>query len=244
MNFREIPKFIINLEKRTDRLSKVEKEMSYIGWEYELFKGVDENSYVGCSKSHLGVIEIAKERGYPMVMVLEDDIRFMPYAKTLLEKIEHQCKNLAFGIFNLAPTLDRPINVSQQYDLLLDMTNLPEKKDYHRDIYGGNMVIYHESIYDIMLGIKEHPSPFYYPIDEYAFRFVIQEYQSYCPILPIAPQANDYSNIENSDRSTFYLQTYNWNGYSPCKIPKEFMDEMRNQKIKEDNTHLEFYYES
>jgi hypothetical protein len=38
------------------------------------------------------------------------------------------------------------------------------------------------------------------------------------------------------------MQTYNWNEYSPVKIPNEFTDEERNQKIKENNTHLKFNY--
>jgi GR25 family glycosyltransferase involved in LPS biosynthesis len=244
MKFNEIPKFVVNLERRPDRLFEVKKEMEYIEWDYELFKAIDTGSHEGITMSTLEIINIAKERGYPRVMIIEDDIRFMPYAKDFLTKIEEQCEDLKFGIFNLAPSLDRPINKSEKYDLLLDMTNLPPKKDYQRDIYAANMIIYDESIYDVLFGIKEYPRPYYYPIDEFAFKYVLSEYQSYCPILPIAPQCKGFSNIGNVEYSNFYKQTYNWNQYSPCKIPGEWIDEERNQIIKENKTHLKFKYES
>ena len=244
MKFNEIPKFVVNLERRPDRLIEVKKEMEYIGWDYEIFKAVDTGTHEGITMSTLQIIDIAKERGYPRVMIIEDDIRFMPYAKDFLEKIENQCVDIEFGIFNLAPTLDRPLNISEKYDLLLDMTNLPPKKEYQRDIYAANLIIYDESIYDILYGIREYPRPYYYPIDEFAFKFILNEYQSYCPILPIAPQCKGFSNIGNVEYSNFYMQTYNWNQYSPCKIPGEWMDEIINQEIKQNNTHLKFNYVS
>ena len=154
MKFNEIPKFVVNLERRPDRLEEVKKEMEYIGWDYEIFKAVDTGTHEGITMSTLQIIDIAKEKGYPRVMIIEDDIRFMPYAKDFLEKIEEQCKGLEFGIFNLSPTLDRPLNKSEKYDLLLDMTNLPPKKDYQRDIYAANLIIYDESIYDVLYDIK------------------------------------------------------------------------------------------
>ena len=244
MKFNEIAKFVVNLERRPDRLSEVKKEMEYIGWDYEIFKAIDTGTHEGITMSTLEIINIAKERGYPRVMIIEDDIRFMPYAKDFLTKIEEQCEDLKFGIFNLAPTLDRPLNKSENYDLLLDMTNLPPKKDYQRDIYAANLIIYDESIYDILFGIEEYPRPHYYAIDEFAFRYILQEYQSYCPILPIAPQSKGFSNIENVICSNFYKQTYNWNQYSSYKIPNEFLDLNQNKIIKENKEHKQFNYVS
>lgn len=52
------PKFVVNLERRPDRLKQIQEEMSYIGWDYELFKAVDTNSHVGCTKSHCEIIKI------------------------------------------------------------------------------------------------------------------------------------------------------------------------------------------
>jgi GR25 family glycosyltransferase involved in LPS biosynthesis len=59
MRLNEIPKFVLNLEKRIDRLEHIQKEMSYIGWDYELFKAVDTGCHLGCTLSHVGIIDIA-----------------------------------------------------------------------------------------------------------------------------------------------------------------------------------------
>lgn len=244
LNFNEIPKFLVNLERRPDRLERVKKEMDYIQWDYNLFKAIDTNTHEGITLSTLEIIKIAKEKKYPRVMIIEDDIRFMPYAKDLLSKIESTCSDLTFGVFNLAPTLDRPVNRSKDYEYLLDLTNLPPKSEHLRDIYAANMIIYDESIYDLLFDIQVTPRPYYYPIDEFVFRYITSFHQSYAPILPIAPQGKGFSDISNGEYSNFYAQTYNWNGYSPCKIPHEYRDEIMNEEIKQNNTHKDFYYVS
>lgn len=244
MNFLEIPKFVVNLKRRPDRLESVKREMEYLEWDFNLFEAIDTNTHEGITLSTLEIIKHAKTQNLKRVMIIEDDIKVMPYAKDLISKLESSCTNLSFGVFNLAPTLDRPVDRSKDNDLLLDLTKLPEKKPYHRDIYGHNMIIFDESIYDILFGIEKNPSPFYYPIDEFTFKYVITEHQSYAPILPIAPQGYNFSNISNGYYSNFYMQTYNWNGYSPCKIPSEFMDEKRNDTTKLNKEHKPFYYVS
>ena len=52
MKFNEIPKFVINLERRPDRLEKVKKELEYIGWDYEVFKAIDTKSTMDFGKFH------------------------------------------------------------------------------------------------------------------------------------------------------------------------------------------------
>lgn len=245
MNITNIPKFVVNLERRPDRLIKVKKELEYIGWDYEIFKAIDTNSYMGITLSILEIVKIAKEKKYPRVMIIEDDIGFMPYAKDLLNKLESSCDELDFGVFNLSPTLNRFINKSQNNDLLLDMTNLPPKEEHLRDIYACNTLILDESIYDELFKIKDDSFPsgdYFYAIDDFIFKFIVQKFQSYCPILPIAPQGHDVSNISDGVYNNFYLQTYNWNLYSPFKIPSEFLNQNINQDIRNRNEHKKFYY--
>lgn len=245
MNITNIPKFVVNLERRPDRLEHIKKEMEYIGWDYEIFKAIDTNSYMGITRSILEIIKIAKEQKYPRVMVIEDDCSFMPYAKNFLEKLENKCDGLTFGVFNLSPTLNRFINRSQDNEMLLDMTNLPEKEEHLRDIYACNMIIFDESIYDELFNIKDtafQSGEYFYAIDDYIFKYIITKHQSYCPILPVAPQGNDLSNISDGVYNNFYLQTYNWNLFSPIKIPNEFMDQYKNQEIKNNKEYKEVYY--
>ena len=73
--------FYINLDYREDRRLEIEEELK----KYELlekserFPGirVESQGILGCTKSHLEVLKIARERGYPNVLILEDDFQFV-----------------------------------------------------------------------------------------------------------------------------------------------------------------------
>ena len=58
INFNEIPKFVINLKRRPDRLELVTKEFEYMGWEFERFDAIDTGSYEGCAYSHQKIAQI------------------------------------------------------------------------------------------------------------------------------------------------------------------------------------------
>jgi GR25 family glycosyltransferase involved in LPS biosynthesis len=91
IDLQTIPKFCINLKSRPDRLEQFKKEIPYLfpeNKEFELFEGIVHTigrnaSMRGCAESHLGIIRIAKERGYPFVLLFEDDLHFQAKEKTL-----------------------------------------------------------------------------------------------------------------------------------------------------------------
>ena len=242
MNITSIPKFVVNLERRPDRLEHIQKEMDYMGWEYELFKAVDLNNHGGCTLSHTEIIKIAKERGYDSVMVIEDDCTFLPYSKDLINKIETESGDFDFGVINLAPTLNRPVLRSEEQPLFLDITNLPPKKEYERGIFATNIMIYHKSIYDNVLEMEKPENLGYYAIDDYIYQFILPIKQSYSPILPIAPQMSSWSDVSQGQYNNFYTQTYNWNLYSPCKIPSEYLHGTLTNDLKSIKQHKEFTY--
>ena len=242
MNITNIPKFVVNLERRPDRLEHIQKEMDYMGWDYELFKAVDLNNHGGCTLSHTEIIKIAKERGYDSVMVIEDDCTFLPYSKDLINKIETESDDFDFGIINLGPTLNRPVNRSKEQPLFLDITNLPPKKEYERGIFATNIMIYHKSIYDNVLEMEKPENLGYYAIDDYIYQFILPIKQSYSPILPIAPQMSSWSDVSQGEYNNFYTQTYNWNLYSPCKIPSEYLHGTLTNDLKSTKQHKEFTY--
>jgi GR25 family glycosyltransferase involved in LPS biosynthesis len=214
--------------------------MNYIDWEFELFKAIDTNSHVGCSQSHIEILKIAKERNYESVLIIEDDCKIMPYAKSLLSKIEEEVIDLEFAILNLSPTLNRPVTLSEKYPYLIDITNLPPKSDGHRDIFATNMILYHKSIYDDVLKLEEPKLLGYYAIDDFIFQNIISSKQSYSPMLPIAPQTSSWSDVSGGMYNNFYIQTYNWNLYSPYKIPQEFLNEKYIQELKTNKIHKNF----
>jgi GR25 family glycosyltransferase involved in LPS biosynthesis len=59
MKFQELPKFVINLESRPDRLEDIKFELEYVGWDFELFNAINRNSYMGCTLSHLEILRIS-----------------------------------------------------------------------------------------------------------------------------------------------------------------------------------------
>lgn len=244
MKFQDLPKFVINLETRPDRLEQVKFELNYMNWDFELFKAINRNSYMGCTLSHLEVLKISKERGYKRVMVIEDDCSFMTYAKFLLYDLEYQIENIEFGIMNLAPTLNRPVSRSEKYELLLDLTHLPNKPNPNlTETFATNILIYDESVFDVVESISEnkfYSGDFVLPIDEHLVKNVYPKYQSYTTILPIAPQKNSYSDVSHGMYNNFYTQTYNWNLYSPVKIPHKFLNEEQNHKMKLSNQHFQY----
>ena len=243
MNINKVPKFVLNLERRPDRLESIKKEMDYIDWEFELFKSVDTNSHVGCTLSHLEVIKIAKERNYDSVLVIEDDCMIMPYSKSLIDKIS-EVGEFEFSIFNLGPTLNRPVNISDKFPLLLDISNFPPKKEHERGIFATNMIMYHSSVYDDVLNMSKPENLGYYAIDDYIYRFILENKQSYSPILPIGVQMSNWSDVSGGNYNNFYTQTYNWNLYSPFKIPNEYLHGTTFQDCKTNKTHKEFTYVS
>lgn len=239
MNLNDIPKFVVNLDRRPDRMNSISFEMNYIDWTYERFSAIDTNDHGGCSLSHIEIIKQAQKRGYDEIMVIEDDCSFMPYSKCLIEKITKETEGIDYGIFNLSPTLNRPLARSENYSTLLDLTNLPPKLEHHRGIYATNMIVYHHSVYDEVLKLEPKENLGYYAIDDFIYQFVMSKKQSYSPVVPIAPQISDWSDVSHGLYNNFYTQTYNWNQYSPVKIPTEFLNLASNLTTKQQKIHTE-----
>jgi glycosyl transferase family 25 len=70
--------FYINLEHRTDRREHVEKELEKIGIKATRFNAIKmKNGAIGCSMSHLKILEDAKKNNLDHVLIVEDDITFL-----------------------------------------------------------------------------------------------------------------------------------------------------------------------
>jgi GR25 family glycosyltransferase involved in LPS biosynthesis len=240
MDINKIYKYVINLDRREDRMKSISFEMNYIGWDFERFSAVDTNDHRGCSLSHIQIIKNAMKLGLDEVMVIEDDCTMMPYAKSLIESIAKDTENIDYGIFNLAPTLNRPVSKSANYSTLLDLTNYPPKQEHQRGIFATNMIVYHHSIYDELLKLEPQENLGYYAIDDFIYQFIMNKKQCYAPIIPIGPQISNWSDVSHGIYNNFYTQTYNWNLYSPVKIPSEFLNMEQNLKTKQDNLFIDF----
>lgn len=238
MKLDEIPKFIINLKKRPERLESIKKEMEYMGWDYEVFEGIDLDSHVGCTHSHLAIFDIAEERGYDDIMVIEDDCYFMPYAHDLIKKIEST--NFDFDYINFSPTLNRKISKSHTHPYLNDLTIISDDPA-DKGIYATNCILYNKKVFDTIRTITGTTMPngrYFYAIDTYIWRNVIPKFKSYCPILPLCLQKSYYSDVSGGNYNNFYIQSYNWDNRTQMNIPplyKNFgsCENIKNKNIKE-----------
>ena len=73
--------FYINLQERSDRKLHLEAQLALMGLAnngIERFNAIKlANGAIGCSMSHLKCLELAKERSWDHVLILEDDIKFL-----------------------------------------------------------------------------------------------------------------------------------------------------------------------
>jgi GR25 family glycosyltransferase involved in LPS biosynthesis len=98
--------YYINLLERIDRKELVERELNKLNWNYERFNAIKlKDGRVGCSMSHLKLLEMAKSKNLEYIVIVEDDIMF-----TNPDKFKLLLKN-----FN---------NMINDYDVLLLAGNL------------------------------------------------------------------------------------------------------------------------
>jgi glycosyl transferase family 25 len=70
--------FYINLDKRSDRKAHFENQMKMLRWQAHRFPAIEhQNGAIGCSMSHLKLLEYAKEQNLDHILIMEDDITFL-----------------------------------------------------------------------------------------------------------------------------------------------------------------------
>ena len=219
IDIKKIKKIVINLKRRPDRLEKFSREMEYMGWDYNIFEGIDTGGYDGCALSHLKIIEEFLKTDDEHIMILEDDCFFMPYAKNQLEKSLIELNNIEWDFFNLGPTLFRPIN--NYSDNLLDLSNLPPKDNHHSGIYSLAGYVINRKFGEELLKFKLENQK---PIDQYLDEDVFHNFKCFAPSIPIITQRNSFSDNNNTVTKNHYTMTYNWNVYCENKITHLYYD--------------------
>jgi hypothetical protein len=102
MTITEIPKIVINLPERTDRLELVKKELA--GIEFILMPGVSNiKPMVGIGQAHINAVLIAKQNEWPSVLIIEDDLSLrkgsIPYLEEALKNVPEDWEILLGGIY-------------------------------------------------------------------------------------------------------------------------------------------------
>jgi GR25 family glycosyltransferase involved in LPS biosynthesis len=106
-NFFELS-FCINLKERTDRWEECQEEFEKIHFYPERFEAIkDKNPVIGCLKSHIEILKIAKQEN-KNVLIFEDDVSFINTETHIVEKALDELYNLDFCLFYLGGNILKP----------------------------------------------------------------------------------------------------------------------------------------
>jgi len=96
----------INLDKRTDRRRAIESELERMGLRGERLRALDTAPYgfIGCAYTHITALRMARERGWPHVLILEDDFQFI-VDREVLSGLMEAVADRAFDVLLLAYNL-------------------------------------------------------------------------------------------------------------------------------------------
>lgn len=139
----------INLDRRTDRREQIEEVLGVLGLSGERFAAIATcPGIIGCGKSHLAVLKMARERGWRNVLIFEDD--FEPLVPT-----EEFWSTVRAGL----------AEVGEDWDVLMLSYHLEAKEDAGEHLWkvhsgqttSGYMV--NARFYDTLIELYEWANP-------------------------------------------------------------------------------------
>jgi len=191
--------FYINLDTRPDRKQHIENQLSIIKLKAERFKAVKlTNGALGCSMSHLKILEMAKQNNYDHVLILEDDIQFLQPEIFIKQMNLFLEKHKDFDVVLIAGNNMPPFN--QIDETCVKVTSCQTTTGY---------LVQNHYFYTLICNIKEgilklmkEPNQHkIYALDKYWFH--LQRIHRWYLIIPLTvTQREDYSDIEK--RATNY----------------------------------------
>jgi glycosyl transferase family 25 len=186
--------FYINLEYRTDRKEQIENELSIMGINAKRFNAVcTTNGAIGCTMSHLKLLEKAISENYSHLLILEDDIQFLEPEifknnfNKFLELHENNWDVIIFSGNNVPPYI--PID-----ETCIRVTRCQTTTGYL--VNGHYLRILRDNIKEGLEKLIKNPSMHYYfAIDKYWF--CLQQCDKWYLIIPLTViQRESYSDIE------------------------------------------------
>lgn len=185
--------FYINLQTRPDRKQHVESQLNSIGIKAERFNAIKmKNGAVGCSMSHLKILENAKANNLDHVLIVEDDILFTDPQLFINQLNKFLSIHNNFDVLLIAgnnlPPYKKIDDTCIKVSMCQTTTGYLVKKHYY-DILIDN---YRTGILKLMQKPNEHK---FYAIDKYWFS--LQAKHNWYLIIPLTvTQREDYSDIE------------------------------------------------
>ena len=175
---------VINLPERKDRWEDIEKELESWNVPFERVDAVKMTpGWKGCSLSHKKCIEIAKQRKYPWVLILEDDCKLFPNTKERFQKLLEILWRMRYHweIFTGGPTQIRNASILYEEPLLFQVES-----------YSTHFILVPENTYDKILNeINENTK-----VDVH-YR---NHFNMWCTLPHLATQKTSYSDIEKKEK--------------------------------------------
>lgn len=191
--------FYINLLSRPDRKDHVEEQLNAIGIKPERFNAIRmDNGAIGCSMSHLRLLEIAKLNNWEHILIVEDDILFTDPNLFVSQFNKFLSSNIDFDVVLLAGNNMPPY--TKISDECVKVTHCQTTTGYlvKRHYYDILIKNYKDGILHLM---KEPYNHTLYAIDKHWFN--LQAIHKWFLITPLTvTQRMDYSDIER--RQTNY----------------------------------------
>tara|TARA_B100001123_G_scaffold446758_1_gene602158 strand:- start:202 stop:2430 length:2229 start_codon:yes stop_codon:yes gene_type:complete len=189
--------FYINLENRIKKQKHCEKQLTSIGiTKPNRFNAIkDEIGLVGCVKSHIECIEIAKKKKWPFVCIFEDDV-FFPYPANVLKKV-NQYINTNYDVLYIGAWVK-----NNKYKIISnDLIQVNYANCLHAYIVKNHY--YNNLIQNLKEGLSlkiKDPTNFRYNNDEY-IKLLQKKDKWYCFTPILATQIDGYSDNYNEIRN-------------------------------------------
>lgn len=185
--------FYINLLSRPDRKHHVEGQLQSIGINAERFNAIKmPNGAIGCSMSHLKIIETAKANDWDHVLIVEDDILFTNPHLFVRQFNKFLSNHKDFDVVLIAGNNLPPYKTID--DSCVQVTHCQTTTGYlvQKHYYDILIKNYKDGI---LLLMKEPAKHFVYAIDK--FWLNLQAIHNWYLIIPLTvTQREDYSDIE------------------------------------------------
>jgi GR25 family glycosyltransferase involved in LPS biosynthesis len=187
----------INLDHRPDRKVHVEKQLALIGIASPTrFNAIKlPNGALGCSMSHLRCLQIAKEQGWPHLLLCEDDIQFLDpnlFVKQFNGFLENHEENSSWDVVLIAGNNMPPYGIEDDYSVRVFQCQTTTGYLVKQNYYDKLIANIKEGIEKL---IKEPHNHRFYAIDKHWFKLQQSDYWFLITPLTVV-QREDYSDIE------------------------------------------------
>ena len=216
--------FYINLNSRPDRKQYIEKEIQKIGLKIERFKAIElPNGALGCSMSHLKLLETAKKNEWDHILIIEDDIQFLNPTLFVNNVNTFLSRNKTFDVLLLAGNNIPPYTTIDETCIKVSSCQTTTGYLVQKHYFDTLIQNYRDGIAKLLKYPEKHR---YYAIDKYWLN--LQKVDNWYLIVPLTViQREDYSNIEK--RATNYgnaMLDLDKEAYFRAQLKKQSMSKM------------------